>query len=130
MATSIFEQWPQTGKLSLEPMFEFGNITMRLCGDITRENMKAFSELLQTNTEQMQNLSQVKGMDDVFSAQARWAAKTTPQVYQHMQHIMDMILESTSECSKLLEKGIQQCAKEASKGFAENKHCSGKKGDH
>lgn len=133
MATSIFEQWSQAGKFSLEPMLEFSQIAMRLCGDISKENMKAFNELMQNNTEQLQSLCQAKGLEDVMAIQSRWAAKTGPQFYQHAQHVLDRMLESASECSKLVEKGMHQYSKDAAKNFAEaTKHASsgGKKGDH
>src|ERR1700722_18620188 len=82
-----FEQWQQQSKFSLAPMMEFQAITTRLLGELARQNLKTLNALAQCATEQMQDLSHAKGVDDVVHSQARSASRAAPEVYEHAQKV-------------------------------------------
>ena len=87
---------------------EINAISMRVCGELAKENMEAMSELMQSYSEQMQDLSHAKGLDDVARLQARWASKTAPQFYQRAQRMLETMMEGATEYQKCFEKNTNK----------------------
>jgi phasin family protein len=113
MHPNYFEQWPKAKNFSLEPIMELNGITTKLCSEIAKENFQAMNEWMQSMTEHTQNLSRVKGIEEFMELQSRFASKTTPQICQHAQHVLDTMMESASEYNKWFEKGFSEFSKES-----------------
>lgn len=112
MAFSYFDQLSQnTNKfVNIEPMIEFNGITTRLYSEIARENLKMMNELMQCGVEQLQGLSHARGLEEVLSIHSKTMAKAAPQLFQHTQQILDTLVESAGEYSRIFEKGIQKAS--------------------
>jgi phasin family protein len=113
MSVSQFDQWTQSGKHFYEPMVELNKINAHLCSEIARENVKAMSEFIQCNTQNLQSISSAKQFEDAMNNQVKNAADMSQRMGQHAQRIFDILLESTQEYGKWFEKSCQQCSKEA-----------------
>lgn len=107
MSHSFYDQWSQASQTSLSPWLEFNNITYRLYGDLSRQNLKIINELMQCYTEAIQECSHARGLDEILSAQSRIATKSSSNLAQHAQHIWDTFLESSTQYQKWMEKGME-----------------------
>lgn len=113
MATSPFNPWTQANKFDLEPLTELNGITSMLYGEMIRQNMKTVNEYMQCYAEHLQGLSHAKGIDDVMILQSRWVSKTSSQLFQHSQKMLDILLASSTEYSNWFKKSSQQIATES-----------------
>ena len=108
MAFSYFDQFSQMPAkfMNMEPFMAATGITTRLYSDIARENLKAMNELMQCSVEQLQGLSNARGLEEVVSVQSKAINKATPQLFQHAQQVLDLMMASATEYSKLYEKNF------------------------
>lgn len=120
MASPMFDQWSQTHKISLAPILELSNITTRLCGTICRQNLDALNRLAQNGQEQLQGLSQAKGLEGLMQTQAKLVASTTPLMFQHAEELLNTFIDSATEYQTWLESSIQSMNQQ-NRNFAEKK---------
>lgn len=120
MASTMFDQWSQTHKVSLAPILELSNITTRLCGTICRQNLDVMNRLAQSNQEQLQGLSQAKSIDGLVQSQAKLLASTTPLMIQHAEEILNTVMDSASEYQNWFESSVESINQQ-NKAFAEKK---------
>lgn len=112
MATPNYHQWSQVNKLSLGPLMELNGITLRLLGDLTRENLTALNEVIQGNAQHLHDVSHAKGLEEAMSLQSRYVSKMGPRMFEHAQNVLDTMLDSANEYQHWLEKGIKQYQQE------------------
>ena len=103
-ATAFFDKWSQTETFSPETLMQMNAISMKIWGEVAKENLQAMTDFMQNYAEQMQDLSHAKGPDDVMRAQARLASKNGPQLFQRSQRLLETLMESTTEYQKCLKK--------------------------
>lgn len=120
MASSIFDQWSQTHKVSLAPIFELNDITTRLCGTICRQNLEVMNRIAQSSQEQLQGLAQVKSIDGAVQSQTRWFAVATPQMFQHAEEVLNTLMDSATEYQTWFESNLQLMNQER-KAYTERK---------
>jgi hypothetical protein len=110
MPSSMFDQWSQPHRASFGPVVasitELNRITTQACGELFRQNLKAMTLLAQSSQEQLQDLSQVKGIDGALQLQKQWLEKATPQVLKHAEEVLDTVLESATEYQAWMENNM------------------------
>ena len=123
MATSYFDQLSQNPNkfMNMEPVFAFNGITTRLYSELARENIQMMTELMQCGVEQMQGLSHARGFEEVMNVQSKTMAKATPQIIEHAQHMLDAMMTSATEYSKLFEKNVGKVCQVQTKAMQEVK---------
>lgn len=102
---------------NMDAIIEMNGITTRLCSELARQNLKMMNELVQCNVEEMQGLSQARGMEEVLSVISQSAAKTSPAVFQHAQRVLDTLLSTASDYNQLIEEGMQKTTKATEKMY-------------
>lgn len=112
MTTPNYNQWSHVGKLSIVPLLELNGITMRLFGDITRENLSAFNEIVQGNAQHLHDVSHAKGLEDAMALQSRYMSKMGPRMFEHAQNILDTMLDSANQYQHWFESGMKQVQRE------------------
>lgn len=112
MTTPHSEQWSQVNKLSIAPIMEFNGITVRLLGEMTRENLSVLNEILQGNAQHLHDVSHAKGLEEAMGLQSRYISRMGPRMFEHAQHILDTMLDSANQYQHWFEKGMKKYQQE------------------
>lgn len=106
-SSSMFDQWTQSQRVSLAPFLELNSITTRLCGELTRQNLKVINSLAQASQDQLQALASARGVNDVLQCQSQWMEEAVPQALGHAEQWLDTMLESASEYRDWFETNME-----------------------
>jgi len=87
-----------------------------LCGDLARQNLRGMNELAQCGAEQLQGLSHAKGLEEAMNVQGRCAAKMIPQLFQHAQNNLEVVLRGASAYGDWFSKEANQFSKAGQQG--------------
>lgn len=121
---NYFEQFSKSSPFQgqgnhMEQLIEWNGITTRLYSELARKNLKVMNELVQCGVEEMQGLSQARGIEEVLRVLSQSASKTSPTIFQHAQSVLDTLLSTASEYNRLIEEGAAKTSKMVGK-FAQD----------
>lgn len=116
-----FQGMPGLQGSHMDTLIEMNGITSRLYSELARQNLKVMNELVQYGVEEMQGLSQARGLDEILSVLSQGAAKASPTVFQHAQRVLDTLLTSASDYNRLFEENMAKTTKAVGK-FTERQY--------
>lgn len=92
---------------SYEPLVLLNQVTAQISNDLMRHQWRALNDWMQCNAEQWQQLSRVRGMDELVASQSRFIAKSSPKLLSYAQDTLDCLVEGASQYRKIMVKAEQ-----------------------
>jgi len=109
--SSIFEQFNQSNRNVMAPIFELNGIHTRVCNEMARQYLKAMQDFIQCSAESMQQLSHARGLEEVMSALSKVPAKMGPQMLENAQKMIDTMTQSTTEYQEFFQNHAESLLK-------------------
>ncbi len=108
MPASMYDQLLNPPSAFLAPLLALNEMTMRLYGEVSKEQIRVINELLLCHAEQLQELSQAKKVEQMVQIQGEFMAKAAGPLNAYAQHMIDALLEGNAGYAKWLEESIKQ----------------------
>lgn len=86
---------------------EFNRVATEVSNNLMRHQWRALNDLMQCSTEQWQQLSRARGMEEIIASQSRFIAKTSPKLLSYAQDTLDCLNDAASQYRKIVTKAEQ-----------------------
>lgn len=86
---------------------EFNRVATEVSNNLIRHQWRALSDLFQCSTEQWQQLSRARGMDEIITSQSRFIAQSSPKFLSYAQDTLDCLNDAALQYRKIVTKTEQ-----------------------
>lgn len=95
------------GMASLKPFVSLGEFASKFIERTTEQNLKFINQTVETGTEYMKKLSSAKKIEDAFSTQAEYLAKTGTEIMNFSQESAGRVAEATAAFGQMVGEGFK-----------------------
>ncbi|MCP4698448.1 MAG: phasin family protein [Gammaproteobacteria bacterium] len=110
MQNELMQQWAGLNKKVVESMKELGDINSSVLTQLTERQMAIVNAYLKGVNKQMESLGETKDTQEIMAAQTRLAREFNEEMLKNTQQTMDLLLQSKSDLTAWVEKGMQAAA--------------------
>jgi hypothetical protein len=116
----LMKQWTESNKAAMDAIKDMGEINTNAMSRLTQRQQEMVNLYMEGGTKQLEVLDDVKGVQDIVTAQSRLFTELNEKLMANARQTMDDLVEVKDKLSTWAEKGMENATATLSK-IAENK---------
>jgi hypothetical protein len=112
MSYENFAEWPAWGKEFFTPNLELQNISNRVLGKLTQENLDVGSSNVATTVKYAQNINKDKKTDDTIKSNMDYVSEVCAKNLEYTQNVFKIFANAIEDVQKWSKENVSEALKE------------------